>query len=315
MSTSGHLRQYGQYSRDSKQESRHPAHNRPVQGRTQRDRNRRQFGQNFLRDRRTIARIVEVADPHPDLPMIEAGPGEGILTRELAKRSKHITSYEIDTRLAKSLRDKLPRHANIEIRNGDFLTATPPREPFSFVGAIPYGITSAIVAWCLEAPTIETATLVTQLEFARKRTGDYGRWSKLTVATWPRFEWEFIAPIDRRLFHPVPRVHSAIMQLRRRSRPLLTTAALARYESAVELGFTGVGGNIRASLQRRYPRRSVDAALAHAGVDGGTVVAYIHPEQWLLMFERLDARGGGTMRNPRRKHHHWDRSTSGQRMR
>nr|prf transferase,N-Me [Saccharopolyspora erythraea] len=288
------------------QDRQHPNQNRPVLGRTERDRNRRQFGQNFLRDRKTIARIAETAELRPDLPVLEAGPGEGLLTRELADRARQVTSYEIDPRLAKSLREKLSGHPNIEVVNADFLTAEPPPEPFAFVGAIPYGITSAIVDWCLEAPTIETATMVTQLEFARKRTGDYGRWSRLTVMTWPLFEWEFVEKVD-----------SAIMRLRRRAEPLLEGAALERYESMVELCFTGVGGNIQASLLRKYPRRRVEAAFDHAGVGGGAVVAYVRPEQWLRLFERLDQknepRGGQPQRGRRTGgRDHGDRRTGGQ---
>ncbi|ASU79074.1 ErmE/ErmH/ErmO/ErmR family 23S rRNA (adenine(2058)-N(6))-methyltransferase [Actinopolyspora erythraea] len=274
--------------RRSQQERQHPKQNRPVLGRTERDRNRRQFGQNFLHDRKTLARIAEVAELRPDLPVLEVGPGKGLLTRKLASRARQVTSYEIDSRLAKSLREKLSEHRNIEVVNTDFLTTEPPTEPFAFVGAIPYGITSAIVDWCLEAPTIETATMVTQLEFARKRTGDYGRWSRLTVMTWPLFEWEFVEKVDRRLFRPVPKVDSAIIRLRRRSEPLLDGEALERYKSMVELGFTGVGGNIQASLLRQYPKHRVAAALDHASIGGGAVVAYIRPEQWLKLFERLD---------------------------
>nr|prf gene ermE [Saccharopolyspora erythraea] len=119
------------------QDRQHPNQNRPVLGRTERDRNRRQFGQNFLRDRKTIARIAETAELRPDLPVLEAGPVEGLLTRELADRARQVTSYEIDPRLAKSLREKLSGHPNIEVVNADFLTAEPPPEPFAFVGAIP----------------------------------------------------------------------------------------------------------------------------------------------------------------------------------
>ena len=63
-------------------------------------------------------------------------------------------------------------------------------------GNIPYSITSKIVDWCLRAPELTSATLTTQLEYARKRTGDYGSWTRLTVLTWPRHHWRLLARVD-----------------------------------------------------------------------------------------------------------------------
>lgn len=269
------------------QGKQHPNQSRPVHGRTARDRNRRQFGQNFLRDRETLGRIADTAQLSVDLPVVEAGPGEGLLTEELARRCRWVFAYEVDRRLAKDLHKRLAAVPNVEVLLQDFRNATPPAEPFCFVGAIPYGITSAVVDWCLQAPNIVSATMVTQLEFAKKRTGQYGRWSLLTVSTWPWFEWEYHGKIDRRLFRPVPRVDSAVLRLRRRDSPLLSAEQRTRYEEMVELCFTGVGGSVRASLQREHPRRRVVAALDHAGIAQDTVVAYVRPEQWLRLFEHL----------------------------
>ncbi|SFO87742.1 23S rRNA (adenine-N6)-dimethyltransferase [Amycolatopsis arida] len=261
-----------------------------MHGHTQRDRNRRQFGQNFLRDRAAVLRIVDAAELRPDLPVVEAGPGEGLLTRELARRAREVLAYEIDPDMAEPLWQRFAGESNVRIVNRDFLTAKPPAESFAFVGAIPYGVTSAIVDWCLAARALVSATMVTQLEFARKRTGNYGRWSLLTVSTWPRFAWEFHGRIDRRLFRPVPRVDSAILRLARRDRPLLSGAALTRYETMVELCFSGVGGSVRASLRRMFDRGRIDAALGAAGIGRDTVVAFVHPNQWIRLFAELNQR-------------------------
>lgn len=262
---------------------------RPVGGRTQRDRDRRVLGQNFLRDTATIRRIADAADLDPHGLVVEAGPGEGLLTRELARRAARVRTYELDARLAARLTADLGEAPDIEVVHADFLTAAPPDEPFQFVGAIPYGITSAIVDWCLTAPTLTSATLVTQQEFARKRTGDYGRWTALTVTTWPTFEWRYVAKVDRSLFTPVPRVHSAIMRLQRRPEPLVADPeARSRYADMVEIGFIGKGGSLYRSLAREWPRQKVDSAFARADVSHDEIVAFVHPDQWITLFRHLD---------------------------
>ncbi|CAM5725594.1 Ribosomal RNA small subunit methyltransferase A [Streptomyces glaucescens] len=118
---------------------------------------------------------------------------------------------------------------------GDFLAARPPRTPFSVAGNVPFSRTAAVVDWRLRAPALRDATLLTQLEYARKRTGDYGRWSLLTVRSWPRYEWRLVARIDRSRFSPVPRVDAGVVRIERRRTPLLDPAALEGWRMLVEL--------------------------------------------------------------------------------
>ncbi|WP_459961073.1 ErmE/ErmH/ErmO/ErmR family 23S rRNA (adenine(2058)-N(6))-methyltransferase [Nocardia sp. IFM 10818] len=250
-------------------------------GRTPRDRARRELSQNFLVDRHAVDLIVKAADPVGLI--LEPGAGEGALTRELAERGARVTAYEIDPLLAGKLSARTRGIAGIRVVRGDFTKARAPREPFAVVGNIPFSVTAGIVDWCLNAPMLTSATLLTQAEYARKRTGDYGRWSLVTVASWPWFDWELCGRIGRESFRPVPAVDSAILRIRRRLEPLV--ADRRAFRELVELGFTGVGGSVRASLRTRY--QGVDRALAAAGIAPDTVVGYVHPDQWVAVYHAL----------------------------
>ncbi|GII64199.1 23S rRNA (adenine(2058)-N(6))-methyltransferase Erm(O) [Sphaerisporangium krabiense] len=259
-------------------------------GRTERDRARRELSQNFLIDRDVVARIVETAGPRPGDLVLEPGAGEGVLTRALAARAGKVVAYEIDVLLAGRLAARTRDDARIEVVRGDFLAARAPREPFAVVGNIPYAATSRIVDWCLRAPALTGATLLTQLEYARKRTGDFGRWSLLTVRTWPWFSWSLAGRVGREAFRPVPAVDSAVLRLDRRPAPLLPPEAAAGYDALVDLGFQGVGGTLRASLLTRHTPGHVDAALAQAGIPPATVVAHVHPDRWTTLWQVLQDR-------------------------
>uniref|UniRef100_UPI001C5CF32A ribosomal RNA small subunit methyltransferase A n=1 Tax=Nonomuraea rhizosphaerae TaxID=2665663 RepID=UPI001C5CF32A len=171
----------------------------------------------------------------------------------------------------------------IDVVRADFTTARAPRGPFAVVGNIPYSVTSGIVRWCLRTPGLTSATLLTQLEYARKRAGGYGRWSLVTVESWPWFDWRIGDRIGRESFRPVPSVDSAILRIERRPEPLVR--GRRGYQELVELGFGGVGGSLRASLRRRY--EGVDGALAAAGIGRDTVVGHVHPDQWITLWGRL----------------------------
>ncbi|MEJ3750782.1 ErmE/ErmH/ErmO/ErmR family 23S rRNA (adenine(2058)-N(6))-methyltransferase [Actinomycetes bacterium KLBMP 9797] len=245
--------------------------------RSERERARRAYSQTFLKDRGALAQVVRAAQlSDPDL-VLEIGAGEGDLTRALARTARRVVAYEVDPDLV------LTVPSNVVVKRQDFLTAHPPHRPFAVVGNIPYALTARVVDWCLRAPELTAATLVTQLEYARKRTGDYGRWSRLTVQTWPVYRWRLAGRIPRHKFRPVPTVDSGILRLERRAEPLVPAARLAEYRRFVELGFSGVGGSLHASLRQRYPGRRLDGAFRAARLDRSTVVGYVWPEQWLLV--------------------------------
>ncbi|MDH6453731.1 MULTISPECIES: ErmE/ErmH/ErmO/ErmR family 23S rRNA (adenine(2058)-N(6))-methyltransferase [unclassified Streptomyces] len=250
----------------------------------------RALSQNFLTDRTAAARLARLAVPHPKAGLVlEVGAGKGALTELLAPRCRRLLAYEIDERLVPQLDARFRSASQVQVVAGDFLAARPPRTPFSVAGNVPFSRTAAIVHWCLTAPALTDATLLTQLEYARKRTGDYGRWTSLTVLSWPRYEWRLVGRVGRHGFRPVPRVDAGILRIERRRTPLLDPAALSGWRHLVELGFSGVGGSLHASLCRAHPRRRVDAAFRGAGVDRAVLVGEVSPDRWLRLHEGLEA--------------------------
>ena len=243
---------------------------------------RRAFGQNLLTDPAAVRRLVAAAEIGPGDLVHEVGAGRGHLTGELARRTGRLVAYEVDPEMAAAM----PRLPGVTVRTGDFLRAVPPDEPFAVVGNIPYALTSAVVDWCLQAPELTTATLLTQLEYARKRTGDYGRWTRLTISTWPELDWRLAGRVPRTAFRPVPRVGGGILRLRRRPVPLVSDPTAWR--RFVHLGFTGRGGSLWASMQHRYGGRRTSAAFRAARVAEDVPVGVVWPEQWLTLFHLLD---------------------------
>jgi 23S rRNA (adenine-N6)-dimethyltransferase len=249
--------------------------------RTTADRARRTLSQNFLVDRHAIDLVIRAADPAG--LVLEPGAGAGVLTLALAEAGAQVIGYELDPRLAQRLAARTRDDPRVEVVHGDFTTAPVPERPFTVVGNIPYSATSKIVNWCLRASCLTSATLLTQREYARKRAGGYGRWTRVTVQSWPWFHWRLGHTVGRRSFRPIPSVDSAILRIERRPEPLVHDRRT--YQELVELGFSGLGGSVRASLRTRH--RGVDAALAAAGVPRDAVVGHVHPDQWITLWPRL----------------------------
>jgi 23S rRNA (adenine-N6)-dimethyltransferase len=251
---------------------------------------RRELSQNYLRGPEAARQFLRAVSLDPEGTCVEVGAGEGILTTRLAAMCREVIAYEIDKNLADRLRARVQGQDNVKVVLGDFLSARPPSRPFQVVGNAPFSLTSPIIDWCLRPARMTSATLITQLEYARKRTGGFGRWSQLTVSTWPQVKWELRGRIPRAQFRPVPRVDAGILQLSRRTEPLVSPPLMAAYRRMVQAGFSGVGGSVQASLRRTYPGDRVAEACATAGVERKTVVAFVSPDQWVQIFRVLDAR-------------------------
>lgn len=249
--------------------------------------NRKTLSQNFLRDAHVARAFVASADIGPDDLVIEIGPGDGMVTRPLLDRARRVIAYEKDRHFVERLHSRLGHHEHFRCHQADIRDVRPPREPFHVVSNAPFGITTDIVRWCLQARPLASATLVTQLEFARKHTGDYGRWSRLTVEHWPEFDFTLGMRIGRHEFRPAPQVDAGAIHLRRRPKPLLPRDAKPDYRDLVDLGFSGVGGSLAASLCRVVPKRLAHRACTEAGIARDQPVGLVPPDRWIALFAAL----------------------------
>lgn len=245
------------------------------------------FSQNLLHDPAAIDAFVRAAGA-PELPGIEVGGGEGALTVRLAPNLPSLTVVELDPRFAESLRKRMAAWDHVCIEEQDILGTTPPNHPFVLIGNVPFAITAQIVSWALESPSLEQAVLITQREYARKRTGDYGRWTLQTVRTWPWWNWVLGPRIGREAFWPRPSVDAAVLRIERRARPLVSSGGRHAWEQAVATGFRGIGGSLFASLSSSYPSRRVARAFARAGVDRDQIVGYVGPDEWVDIVRELE---------------------------
>jgi 23S rRNA (adenine-N6)-dimethyltransferase len=246
-----------------------------------RSNHRREYSQNFISDPAVVARMIRIA--RPTGLVLEPGGGAGALTRALTAHAT-VWTWELDEHFA----DVLRRSTSARVIRGDFARARVPDRPFDVVGNIPFSATSRIVDWCLSAPHLRSATLMTQLQYALKRSGGYGRWSQLTALTWHTHEWSFHGRVAASAFRPVPSVDSGILRIVRRPTPLLTRAEGLLHARVVQCGFRGVGGSVGASLRREFGARATAATLRRAGVEGSVIVARVHPDAWLTIAKALN---------------------------
>ena len=178
------------------------------------------LGQHFLTDaswQERIARAIRIAGGL----WVEIGAGHGEMTVCLAHRAGQVVAVELDSRLARRLREVTASHGNVEVVEGDVLAVDFAKltsgERFSVYGNLPYYITSPILHSLFEhADRIFAIHVVTQFEVAARIVARPGRsdYGYLSVVSQWFSQPEIAFRIPPGAFRPRPKVASALVSLR-----------------------------------------------------------------------------------------------------
>jgi 16S rRNA (adenine1518-N6/adenine1519-N6)-dimethyltransferase len=173
----------------------------------------KRFGQNFLIDQDTLDSIVEAAEITKADHVIEVGPGLGVLTNELLKEAKQVTSIELDKKLIPILEEQFGANKKFTLKNQDALTFSPPSTPYKVVANIPYNITSPLLNHFLRAANPPTSlTLLVQKEVAKKIC-ETKKHSILSLQVALFADSKNVKKVSNECFYPIPKVDSAIIHL------------------------------------------------------------------------------------------------------
>ena len=76
------------------------------------------LGQHFLKDLPTAQAIADTVDACPDTPILEVGPGMGVLTQFLLHKNREVKVVEIDFESVRYLRETHPELEEQIIEDG-----------------------------------------------------------------------------------------------------------------------------------------------------------------------------------------------------
>jgi len=181
------------------------------------------LGQHFLKDLDIARRIADTLDDFPDTPVIEVGPGMGVLTQFLIEKGKVLTVIEIDRDSVPYLNEYYPKLRG-HIIEGDFLqmniSAIYPGK-FCVIGNYPYNISSQIFFKVLDyRDQIPCCSGMLQKEVAERIASKPGNKSYgiLSVLLQVWYDIEYLFTVNEDVFDPPPKVKSAVIKLVRNER-------------------------------------------------------------------------------------------------
>ena len=179
------------------------------------------MGQHFLTDLNIAKRIADTVDACPGLPVLEVGPGMGVMTQYLVEKPRPLKVVEIDRESVAYLNEHFPRLRE-NIMGEDFLRMDLSKVfdggQFVLTGNYPYDISSQIFFKMIDnRELIPCCTGMIQHEVALRMasqpgTKSYGILSVL-IQAW--YDVEYLFMVDETVFNPPPKVKSAVIRMTR----------------------------------------------------------------------------------------------------
>ena len=182
------------------------------------------LGQHFLTDMSVARRIAGTLDAYKGLPVLEIGPGMGVLTQFLLEDGHDVTVVEIDSESVEYLRGNMPALKPERIVEADFLRMDidrlfPPAEvpQFCVIGNYPYNISSQIFFRVLDfKDRVVCCSGMLQREVAERLAAAPGTKARgiLSVLLQAWYDVEYLFTVSEKVFNPPPKVKSGVVRLR-----------------------------------------------------------------------------------------------------
>lgn len=256
----------------------------------------KRLGQHFLRDQRTIHRIIDALNPKAGETIIEIGPGTGALTSVLVERAGRLIAVEFDNKLAPLLQERFGSFGNFKLVMADALTVDfckeiLPAHSARLVANLPYNISTAILQRlitqraCIEEMILMLQREVVERVLAPAGTSDRGFISVLVEAY---CEAEKLFDVAPSAFRPPPKVWSSVMRLKFRTRINagkmdegllweIVSAGFAQKRKTILNNLRHASGRLQESLKRNG---GASIVLCKAGIDLKRRAETLTVEEW-----------------------------------
>ncbi len=214
---------------------------------------KKSLGQHFLKDMDIAQRIAKTVESQKGLPILEIGPGMGVLTQFLLEDKHDLTVVELDRESVEYLNNHYPELEG-RIIEADFLKLKLNEmysTPFCVIGNYPYNISSQIFFKVLDyKDLIPCCSGMIQKEVAERMAAGPGSktYGILSVLLQAWYDIEYLFTVSEHVFNPPPKVKSAVIRMTRNSCTDLGCDPVL-FKQVVKTGFNQRRKTLRNSLK------------------------------------------------------------------
>ena len=233
---------------------------------------RKRFGQNFLHDHYWIERIARAIDPKPGDALVEIGPGQAALTREVIAMAGHETAIEIDRDLVAFLRTQFTEDElsliEADALKLDWSTVLPDRR-LRILGNLPYNISSPLLfALTAVADRVIDQHFMLQREVVDRMTAAPGSktYGRLSVMLQYRYVMHKLFDVPPGAFVPAPKVTSSIVRMIPRPIDTLEPVNMLMFSDIVAAAFQQRRKTLRNAISKFLEETEIEATGINPGV-------------------------------------------------
>ncbi len=180
---------------------------------------KRPLGQNFLIDLNIAQNIIQLANIQPGEPVVEIGPGKGVLTQILIDQADSLTAIELDPRLSKDLQNRFGDNPSFKLIEGDAakIDYASLGVGLNVVSNLPYYAATHIMKRLIHyRDQISSMTLMLQKEVVDRLTANPGQkeYGSLSVYVQYYCDVQRLLEIPNTAFSPKPKIDSSLIGLR-----------------------------------------------------------------------------------------------------
>ena len=218
---------------------------------------KKNLGQHFLVDLNIAHKIADTVDACSSIPVLEVGPGMGVLTQYLMQKERPFKVVEIDRESVAYLHEHFPTLSH-QVISDDFLRmdlhTVFDGQPFVLTGNYPYDISSQIFFKMLDnRDLIPCCTGMIQREVALRMASSPGTkaYGILSVLIQAWYDVEYLLTVDEDVFNPPPKVKSAVIRMTRNATTHLNCNE-ALFKRVVKTVFNQRRKMLRVSLRQLF---------------------------------------------------------------
>ncbi|NQV93261.1 ribosomal RNA small subunit methyltransferase A [Candidatus Kaiserbacteria bacterium] len=236
---------------------------------------KKSLGQYFLIAPHTIEKTVAAARITKNDIVLEIGPGNGALTKELLMCAKKVIAIEKDWELVEKLKETFKediKNKKLELFHDDILKCDFSTFPitngsYKVVANIPYYITGILIRTLL-TNTIQpnTVVLIVQKEIA-ERIARETKESILSLSVKAYGTPQYIGTIKPGAFRPSPKVDSAILLITDISRDFFKNISEETFFTAIKTGFSSKRKQVLNNLEKIKDRKELSQIFEKLSID------------------------------------------------
>lgn len=247
---------------------------------------RKLLSQNFLCSRKLVSDLVGHSSISKKDLVLEIGPGGGIITRELLKKSGHVIAVELDSYWHHKLRELFASEKNFTIYQGDILSHPLPRLPYKVFANIPFSIEGKIIRKLIEDDNPPLDCYLVVMDTLAERLVARNSNNLFSALHQPWFDFSVVYRFKPSDFTPKPSVHAVLFRFKQKMRPMLPVVDKRRYQQLVKLGYAD-GRPVRLNLQRRFSAEKIDQVLHELSLPKNVKPSRLGVNEWVRIYLKV----------------------------